>query len=102
MLRPRSGRSVLQASSQSTARALAARLERLILAAKRIPRTRLNPTVRQATTLEDWPAWLDAIRKELHMLREMGCYDEVRLEDVGINPKTGRRFQSFLPRWISV
>jgi hypothetical protein len=44
-------------------------------------------------TLEDWPAWLDAIRKELHMLREMGCYDEVRLEDVGINPKTGRRFQ---------
>jgi hypothetical protein len=68
VLRPRSGRSVLQASLQSTARVLAARLERLILAAKRIPRTRLNATVRQAMTLEDWPAWLEAIRKELHML----------------------------------
>ena len=49
--------------------------------------------MRQATTLEDWPAWLEAIQKELTMLREMGCHDEVRFEEVGINPKTGRRFQ---------
>jgi hypothetical protein len=73
--------------------ALVHRMERCALAAKRTPRTRLNPTVHQAKELDDWSRWLTAIQAELQMLKDMGCYDVVRLEDVAINPKTGKRYQ---------
>ena len=62
-------------------------------AARKTPRTRLNPTARQARDLDDWPQWLDAIRKELTMLKDMGCYEEVSPAKVLVNPKTGRRHQ---------
>ena len=63
------------------------------MAAKKAPRTRLNPTVKQARELEDWPQWLRAIHAELQMLRDMGCYEVVDLADIQIDPKTGRRYQ---------
>jgi hypothetical protein len=72
---------------------LTARMERLSMAAKKAPRTRLNPTVKQARELEDWPQWLRAIHAELQMLRDMGCYEVVDLADIQTDPKTGRRYQ---------
>ena len=59
--RPKSGSSVLRARASTTAKILAARLKRLTLAARKTPRTRLNPTVRQGRALDDWTQWLDAI-----------------------------------------
>ena len=91
--RPKTGSSILRARASTTATVLAARLERLTLAARKTPRTRLNFTARQARDLNDWPHWLDAIRKELKMLKDMGCYEEVSLADVLVNPKTGRHHQ---------
>jgi hypothetical protein len=91
--RKKKGHRVLHVSHQTSMRVLTARMERLALATKKVPRTRLNPTVKQARELEDWPMWMRAIHAELQMLKEMGCYDVVRLEDVQINPKTGRKYQ---------
>ena len=61
------------------------------MALKRIPRTKANPTLRQARELPDWADWYAAVRKELQMLADMGCFEVVR--QVPINPKTGRRYQ---------
>ena len=74
--------STLKASKRSSAIALSARMERLSLAARRIPRARAYPTLRQAQALYDWPQWLAAVAVELQMLREMGCYDRVDLSQV--------------------
>jgi hypothetical protein len=61
------------------------------MALKRIPRTKANPTLRQARELPDWVEWYAAVRKELQMLSDMGCFELVH--QVPINPKTCRRYQ---------
>jgi len=32
------------------------------------------------------------------MLRDLGCFDEITLDDVAINPRTGRRYQIILTK----
>ena len=64
-------------------------MERLSLAARRVPRTRANPTLKQARVLSDWNQWLAAGRIELNMLKEMECYERVDPSQVGIDPTTG-------------
>jgi len=83
----------LKTSNRTIAIAFSARQERIAMATKRTPRTRANPTLHQAKSLDDWHNWLAAIRAELTMLRDMGCYDTVDLSQVGIDPRTGRRYQ---------
>jgi hypothetical protein len=68
-------------------------MKKLSPAARRIPRTRANPTLKQARVLSDWTQWFAAVQVELDMLKEMGCYERVDLSQVGIDPATGRRYQ---------
>ena len=68
-------------------------MEKLSLAARRVPRTRANPTLKQARVLSDWDQWFAAVQVELSMLKEMGCYECVDLSQVGIDTATGRRYQ---------
>jgi hypothetical protein len=42
---------------------------------------------------QDWLQWRLALDKELAMLSDLGCFEEVLLADVAIDPKTGRRYQ---------
>ena len=41
---------------------------------------------------QDWLQWRPAIDKELAMLSDLDCFEEVLLADVAIDPKTGRRY----------
>ena len=42
---------------------------------------------------QDWLQWRAAIDKELDMLRDLDCFEEVLLADVPIDPIKGRRYQ---------
>ena len=42
---------------------------------------------------QDWLQRRAAIGKELDMLSDLECFKEIPLEDVAIDPKTGRRYQ---------
>ena len=42
---------------------------------------------------QDWLQWRTAIDKELDMLSDLDCFEEVPLEVVAIDPKPGRRYQ---------
>jgi hypothetical protein len=79
----------IRSSPRSVAIALLARSESLAMALKRIPRTKANPTLRQARKLPDWVEWYAAVRKELQMLSDMGCFELVH--QVPINPLCGLR-----------
>ena len=42
---------------------------------------------------QDWLQWCAAIDKELDILSDLNCFEEVLLADVAIDLKTGRRYQ---------
>ena len=62
---------------------------RQVFSAKKITRTAANPTLNSAkSTSESYDAWRPAIEAELNLLRDLECYEEVRIEDV---PALARR-----------
>jgi hypothetical protein len=83
----------LVASARSIATRKTALLEARAYATKRIARTSLNPTLRMAKQQQDWLQWRLAIDKELAILSDLDCFEEVLLADIAIDPKTGRRYQ---------
>ena len=91
--RPIHSYKALVASARSIATRKTALLEARALATKRIARTSLNPTLHMARQQDDWLKWREAIDKELQMLRDLDCFEEILLSDVAINPKTGRPYQ---------
>ena len=98
--RKKKGHRVLHVSHQTSMRVLTARMERLALATKKVPRTRLNPTVKQARELEDWPMWMRAIHAELQMLKEMGAttsYDWKMSKSI---PRQAGSIRSSPQKWI--
>jgi hypothetical protein len=52
-------------------------------ATKRVVRTDANPTLGKARHNEiDWPLWQEAIHKELTMLYDLDCYQQIRKRDI--------------------
>jgi hypothetical protein len=92
VLRPRLPKTI-KPTARSAVTHLTQRLEALAFVTARRPRTSSNPTLAQAKRQQDWSHWREAILKELHMLRDLDCFEETTLDEVAINPRTGRRYQ---------
>jgi hypothetical protein len=54
----------------------------LAYSAKKTIRTEANPTLLQARNLAIWLEWKEAIDNELNMLKELGCYEEIKRHEV--------------------
>ena len=83
----------IASTARSIATALLNRQESFAFATKRQVRTTCNPTLAKAKLQDDWSEWFTAIQRELQMLKELGCYDQVRRHEVQIDPKTSRPYQ---------
>jgi hypothetical protein len=68
-------------------------MEAMALATNRQARTSANPTFTTAKKLPDWPDWNEAIAKELQMLDDLGCFEQIRRHEVATDPATGRKHQ---------
>jgi hypothetical protein len=60
-------------SSSLSGAALAASVH--TISAPRVPRSETNPTLTQARKGNNWTEWNEAIRKEISMLNDLGCFE---------------------------